>query len=109
MKYLGQRVWFIDGAVYSSQRFHWADLPYDGLLVRMLYYEGGGKQIQQGTSYYYEAPHHSGEVIRGAGMDADDIERRYPGAVIKRGQWAPDEYYRKVVDEAMASTWNDGN
>jgi hypothetical protein len=98
---LGQRVWFLDGSVYVNE---WDKMPDDGVLIRMIYYLDGTKQIQQGLDYYYEAPHFSG-VIRGAGMDKDEIVKRYQSAVIKRGIWAPDEYYSKIVQEAMASTW----
>ena len=99
-KYLGQRVWFTDGLVTTDP---WEEMPDDGVLIRMLYYESG-KQIQHGLDFYYEAAHHSG-VIRGAGMEKDKIEKRYPDAVIKRGIWAPDEYYQAILEEAMNSIW----
>ena len=99
------RAWFDNDSIYTSRDSKSADLPGDGLLVRMLYYEGGGKQIQQGVDFYYEAPHSSGESILGCGMDKDEIEERYPGAIIIRGRWAPDEYYKRIVAEAMASVW----
>lgn len=103
---LGWRVWYDDGTVFDSRRHRWVDLPEDGVLVRMIYYRDG-RQIQQGMDYYYEAPHGSGEPILGTARATDDLARRYPGAVIKRGRWAPDAYYRRIVDAAMASTWTD--
>lgn len=102
MKFLGQRVWYSDGLVTTDP---WEDIPEDGVLVRILYYEQG-KQIQQGMDYYYEAKHYSGEIIRGTGMQLDDIENRYIDAVIKRGIWSPDEYYKGIVAEAMESTYD---
>lgn len=77
-------------------------MPVDGVLVRMLYYSDGTKQIQQGLDYYYEA-NHPGGMIRGAGMDKDKIPERYPNAIIKTGMWVNDEYYLNVVKEAMES------
>jgi hypothetical protein len=83
----------------------WEDLPDDGLLCKMIYYKDGTKQVQHGLDFYYEAPHHAG-IIQGAGMCRDEIEDRYPGAVIKRGRWAPDNYYRVVMQIAHNSRWN---
>ena len=102
--YIRWRVWYDDGAIYASDEHSWADLPDDGVLVRIIYYADGTKQIQQGTDYYYEAPHFSGEPVLGAGMDKDEIEKRYPGAIIKRGRWCPDEFYKKIVAEAFKSS-----
>ena len=71
----------------------------------MIYYERGGKQVQHGMEWYYEAPHHAG-VIRGASSDPpEQISKRYPGAVLKRGRWAPDDWYREVMATAHAATW----
>lgn len=104
-KFLGWRIWYDTGEIYSSGESKWEELPYDGILVKMLYYEGGGKQIQQGVDYYYVAKHHSGEEIHGCGMDKDRIPERYPSAIIKYGRWAPDQFYRGVVNAAMRSIW----
>lgn len=100
--FVGQRVWFSNGSVSSLP---WDELPDDGILIRMLYYSDNTKQIQHGMDFYYESPHHSGEPIRGSGMTKDEIAKRYYGAIIKRGIWAPDEYYKTILEEAMASTW----
>lgn len=101
---VGWRVWCDDDRVFASQQHTWAQVPDDGVLVRMIYYRDGTKQIQQGQDYFYEAPHQSGEPIYGTGRTEDAIAQRYPGAVIKRGRWAPDAYYRRIVAAAMAST-----
>lgn len=107
--FLGQRIWYNDGKVYTCPPRKWENLPEDGILIRMLYYKGGAKQSQQ-NDWYFEAPHHSGEPIRGTCSDArlKETKERYPEAVFKRGQWGPDDYYRKIVDEAMSSAWKDG-
>lgn len=98
------RAWYDDGRVFGSDTINWEDAPDDGLLVKILYYPTGGKQIQQGVDYYYEVVTRVG-LVQGAGMSKDEIPARYPGAAIKRGRWAPDTFYRGVVDAAMASTW----
>lgn len=102
------RAWFDDGSEYNSSEHSWdlAVIPADGLLVKMLYdRDGPGKEIQHGVDYYYEAPgrrtRHS--IVQGCGMDRDEIERRYPEAVIVRGRWAPDEDYQEIMALAHAS------
>ena len=98
------RAWYDDGTVYDSKIITWADLPADGFLIRVICDEkGSGKEIQMGMDYYYEAPHISGELILGSGNDADEIEERYPNAIVKRGKWAPKEVWERVLTEAMAS------
>ena len=105
-EYQGWRAWFDDGSVYDSEETpEWSQVPEDAVLVRIIYYTDGTRQIQQGLGYYYEAPHHSGESIFGAGSNRREIRRRYPGAVLKRGRWAPDDYYRAAVACALSSPW----
>ena len=99
-----QRAWYDDGSVYDSKTVAWADLPADGFLIRIIYDATGiGKEIQMGMDFYYEAPHESGDWVLGSGNDRDDIETRYPGAVIKLGKWAPKSVWEQALTEAMAS------
>lgn len=106
-KFLGWRCWYDDGTIYNSRNHKWVDLPEDGVLVKILYYANGGKQVQHGMDFYYEAPHCCGDSIRGTAMPNDDVGNRYPSAEVKRGRWAPDEFYRQIVEEAMISTWEE--
>ena len=109
MTVIGWRCWYCDGSTYSGRTLEdCAVVPNDGVLVRMIYSENGGKEIQHGTRYYYAAPHVSGGVVYDNDNDEpDEIRRRYPGAVVMRGKRAPDNFYRQVVDEAMRSSWEE--
>lgn len=101
---IGWRVWCDDDRVWDSAHHTWADVPDDGLLVRVIYYSDDRREIQA-LDYFYEAPHAaSGETIYGAGTPTDEIGTRYPGAVIKRGRWAPESYFRQVMARAHAAT-----
>lgn len=102
------RVWYDDGTVYDSCRRDWAGLPDDGLLVKMLYYDDGTRQIQQGADYYFVAPHAEGDIHGASSAPLEVIRRRYPGAIVKRGRWAPDGYYRRICEEAHSSRGDDG-
>jgi hypothetical protein len=100
----GWRIWFDDGRVYQSSTDKWEELPDDGVLVRMLYFTDGTKQIQCGNDFYYEAPHPQG-TIYGAANEAFWDPKRYPGAIVKRGRWAPDAYFKRIHDAAFDSVW----
>lgn len=105
MRTAGWRAWYDDGLVYDSNRHKWEDLPNEGLLVKMIYYDDGTKQIQT-ADWYIEAPHPKG-IIRRTCRDEQETEMRkkYPAGVFKKGDWTVDEWQSEVVDLAMATTW----
>ena len=110
MSVVGWRVWYDDGAICDSNSFAWVDLPDDGVLVKMVYYDNGTKQIQQGADYFFIATHHSGEEIHANSTKTiSEIEARYESPIIKKGRWAPDGYYQKIVAAAMSSEWGYDN
>jgi hypothetical protein len=107
-KFIGWRMWFWDGSSVEGETWEdavsTAEQYPDDVLVRMLYYEGGGTQIQQGMDYYFVAPHPSGEYVYGTSNDLPEtIIDRYPGVIIQSGKWAPDDFYRKIVSEAVST------
>ncbi len=102
---MGWRAWFDNGLTYDSRSTSWADVPDDGCQVRMLFFADGSKQVQHGADYYYDAPHPAG-TIHGSTSDLlHELQARYPGAIVKRGRWAPDDWYHDIMAEAHASTW----
>lgn len=105
MKVVGWRAWYDDGKVYDSESQAWSTLPDDGLLVKVIYYDDGTKQIQTGD-WYFEAPHPYG-VVRRTCSDGEkaEMEERYPQAVFVRGYWTVDEWFYQVRDLAMVTTW----
>ena len=87
------RAWYDDGSVYDSRSSDAFSLPGDGALLFMLWRGGRGRQIMQGTDYYFVAP---GDIW-GQAMPTDyppgtpeavaaGIEARYPGARVIRGR-----------------------
>ena len=107
---IGWRVWYDTGEIYDSASFKWSGLPDDGVLIKMIYYSDNTRQIQQGADYFFIAEHHSGEEIHANSTKSiSEIEARYQNPVIKKGRWTPDEYYQKIVAEAMSSEWGYGN
>lgn len=89
---------------FVSSKDAWADVPDDGVLYKMIYYSDGTRQAQSGMDYYFEEETELG-VTRGTGTDFDDIRTRYPKALVKRGQWVPDELWFRVRREALDSRW----
>lgn len=105
MRMAGQVVWYTDGRVYSTLDTPFAEMPEDGVLIRMIYFEERSaagirhREIQQGHDWYFETP----TGVCGANSDpAEEIARRYPGATMKRGMWGTTEEYARAIREAHA-------
>lgn len=101
----GQVLWYADGRAYSTKDTPFAEMPEDGVLVRIIYFEeknGAGlrhRELQRGYDWYFTTP----EGICGGNNDsAEEITRRYPGAVLKRGIWAATEEFARICGEADA-------
>lgn len=98
----GWRAYYTDGRAFDSATHDWVDLPDDGLLVLVIYYDrwSGDGTVQQrmtldGDDHYFHVP---GTELFGCNNDPiEEIERRFPGAVVKRGKWteATEFYYTK--------------
>ena len=113
---IGWRTW-VDtpkGVVtFDSKLNAWTDVLDDGVLYKMLY--GDTKQEpnlnrkfreqQQGIDSFFEAPHRDGTIYGSSNETVAEIEARYPGAVVKRGKWVPEETLRNVVAEAIKYDW----
>ena len=104
------RAWYSDGSVYDSSRHRSTDLPLDGALIFMLWARAAGRQIMQGTEWYFVAP---GDVW-GQAMGIDyppgdpasvikGIQTRYPGARVMRGKDVSAAAYITKQEDASAS------
>lgn len=112
MRVVGWRCWFEDETtpgklrVYDSQTSNWSDLPKTGLLVKMIYYDNGGKQIQT-ADWYIETPHPKGIIRRTCSDNQEnEMRKKYPQGVFIKGDWTVDEWHNEIVNLAMASTWD---
>ncbi len=117
MKVIGWKAWYTDGSVYDSKQTIWQDLPDDGAVSVVLYFDEvdhSGKPIRrtlEGSDYYFMAPGLNdniyGESFAQVRYDVvKDIARRHPGASIKRGKWTDDETMRRISKEAQeANEW----
>lgn len=93
------RAWYTEGRVFDGDGFEdWRALPADGVLSVMLWFGDGTRRVEQGNDSYFATP----EGIYGHSDDpAGEIERRYPGASVKRGKWTTDAEMHRVAAEAM--------
>jgi len=98
----------------------WEDLPDDGLLG-IRWYEDKFKEPDPngntvriglkmtGMDYYFQAPGPNG-IIMGADIDhrevdrKEEIQRRYPGAVVKRGKWTDPDTFDDAWQDIKAAT-----
>ncbi len=93
------RFYYIGGKVYDSARHSPADLPDDGVLIGMVYFEDGTRQIAMGDTWYWLA---DGEIQHNSDP-LEDNKRRYPGVRFLRGQWTSRAELEYVREAAMAS------
>lgn len=105
MKVIGWRGWYADGSKYDSGTTKWRDLPADGVLVIMLYFDNKTRRIMDGSSWYFRAKHKSGEFIYGENDDSPEENRKRYGKSIslKRGQWTIEKFMEDCQKEAMAA------
>jgi hypothetical protein len=94
----------------DSDSCKWSELPTDGCLGVVLWEEGTKpdgdhlKTILAGHDWYFRAGEGTCEIygcdIDSRNRDArEDIARRYPGAEIVRGCWAPIDLYHEAEQE----------
>lgn len=92
------RVWYTNGRTFDSDDTDWRALPDDGVLaVRLLF--GEGQQTIYGHDHYFHVP--GTDLFGGSDDPVEEIHERYPGAIVKRGKWAPTEEWRTVKREAQ--------
>jgi len=103
MKVIGWRAWYADGSKYDSASIVWEDLPGDGVLVIMLYFDNKTRRIMDGSSCYFRARHESGEFIYGENDDSlEENRKRYGESILlKRGKWTTEKFMRDCQKEAM--------
>jgi len=105
MKVIGWRAWYADGSKYDSASTNWRGLPEDGVIVVVLYFDDKTRRIMDGSSWYFQAKHESGEFIYGENDDSPEENRKRYGESIslKRGQWTTEEVMYGSQKEAMAT------
>jgi hypothetical protein len=101
MNVIRWRVWYVGGDTYDGSTFDaWQQLPGDGVLTIMLWFEDGTRRVEQGNDFYFATP----DGVFGHNDDpAEETERRYPGVSVKRGMWTTDAEMARVAAEAMAA------
>lgn len=105
MKVIGWRVWIDSNRIYDSREHTWKDVLNDGIILMYTYKAGGYREGFSGHDHYFQAPHPEG-VIYGCNDDStEEIEIRYPGAVIKKGKWVPSEVMARIQKEAIEYKW----
>ena len=103
MKVIGWRVWYADGSKYDSASTRWENLPGDGVLVIMLYFDNKTRRIMDGSDWFFRVRHESGEFIYGENNDSlEENQKRYGESIsLKRGQWTTENFMRASQKEAM--------
>jgi hypothetical protein len=121
MKVIGWKAFYESGAVYTSKRTKWPDMPEDGFICFMKYFDEKAtngqhyREITHGRDFYFCADGEEpmpdnpapSDYIYGYVKVEDpelarmDTMRRYKNASIKRGKFIQDHKLKKIIDRAM--------
>lgn len=107
MKVIGWRVWYADESNYDSKNTSWNDLPDDGVLIIVLYFDENrpdGKplrRINSGVDWYFRARGLK-DFIYGQNNDSpEENKKRYGDNIsLKRGKWTDEPTMHQVEKEA---------
>lgn len=98
---VGWRAWYVGRRVFDSDATEWTGLPDDGVLIVILRFANGHRQIMSGDDWYF---HDAGADVWGHNSDPlEDNAARYPNASFKRGRWESFEEYERAMNEALTS------
>lgn len=116
MRAIKWRAWVEDLATQEGFTLHqggldeWADLPADGIICVMIYFSDNApsgtplRRIAHGSDFYFMFIGHDGAWVIGDNSDTrEEVTRRFPTAVIKRGKWISDGLMQDVIAMAMES------
>lgn len=100
------RIWYTSDRQYNSVGDDWQDLPDDGVLALVIYYDeysaDGEVQhrfVHDGEDWYFHEP---GTDFFGSNQDTlEENQRRYPNCIFKRGKWVPRAEYKRVRQQAI--------
>ena len=90
------RAYYTEGCRFDSDGYRWRDLPDDGVLGIKLWLDDG-QQCIYGFDWYFHIPDTG--LFAGNDDAPDEILARYPGAILKRGQWIPSDEWRQIKRE----------
>lgn len=110
MKVIGWRAWYADESRYDSKATRWEDLPDDGVLVVVLYFDENrpdGKplrRINSGVDWYFRAKGLKGFIYGQNNDTPEENKKRYGDDILlKRGKWADDSMMHRAEREASAA------
>lgn len=103
---VGWRCWYTDDRHFNSEQDEWGELPDDGVLCVKLYYDefaDNGETrytlLLDGHDHYFHVP--ETDLFGSSNDPVEEIHERYPGAIVKRGKWAPAEEFYSTKDRAF--------
>lgn len=105
MRTFAWKAWYTGGRAFCSDGTDWADLPDDGVLGIVVVFDEVSqpsgerfRRLVSGSDLYWMVDLlGSPTICQGAHEDRPD--KRYPGAMIKRGTWTSDEDMQRVNAE----------
>ena len=106
---MGWRVFYGDGAEFSSENLEWSELPDDGVAVVVVYLEQARRLLLLGDDWYFQWVAPDGASVIASNKDPLwENERRYPGALFKRGKWTSSGMIARLNERAVAASRCEG-
>ena len=109
MRMIGWKAWYRGGRAFCSTGTRWADLPDDGALGFVVLFDefspGSDERYRRfvsGSDLYWMVEIEGDQTLC-QGFHDDHVEKRYPGAIIKRGAWTSDDEMQRV--NAQMAKW----
>lgn len=107
MKVIGWRAWYADGSKYDSKTTNWRDLPDDGVLIIVLYFDDkrpDGKplrRINSGVDWYFKARGLKGSIYGLNNDTSEENKKRYgEDVLLKQGKWTDESIMYQAEKEA---------
>lgn len=98
MRMVAWKAWYKGGRAYCSGEVLWAELPDDEALGFVVLFDNGERRMVSGSDLYWMVEL-EGDLTICQGFHDDHVDKRYPGAVLKKGAWTSDAEMRRVNDE----------
>lgn len=97
---VGWRAWYTEERRFSSADTDWTELPVDGVLVIVVYYDDGDRKHFDHREWYFHEP---GTDFFAATDRLEQAYVRYPDVDFKRGKWTDQETFESARQEAWDS------
>lgn len=94
---IGWKVFYDNGREFSSKNFSWKDVPTDGILAVIEFYNDGTKKLHHSREYYI--------LDDGKAFGTNNIHPYLAKlGTVKYGRWSKDSLFAEILNKAQESS-----